>query len=56
MNISEDVVASSDAWLRPLRRFAWLTLAYHVAVILWGAYVRATGSGAGCGFRQAPGE
>ena len=24
-------------------------LAYNVAVILWGAYVRATGSGAGCG-------
>jgi cytochrome c oxidase assembly protein subunit 15 len=29
--------------------FAWVTLAYNVAVILWGAYVRATGSGAGCG-------
>lgn len=29
--------------------FAWLVLAYNVAVILWGAYVRATGSGAGCG-------
>src|SRR5215470_14508805 len=29
--------------------FAWITLAYNVAVILWGAYVRATGSGAGCG-------
>ena len=32
-----------------LRRFAWWVLAYNVAVILWGAYVRATGSGAGCG-------
>jgi heme A synthase len=31
------------------RPFAWVTLAYTVAVILWGAYVRATGSGAGCG-------
>ena len=30
-------------------RYAWLTLAYNVAVILWGAVVRATGSGAGCG-------
>jgi cytochrome c oxidase assembly protein subunit 15 len=30
-------------------RFAWFVLAYNVAVILWGAYVRATGSGAGCG-------
>ena len=32
-----------------LVRFAWLTLAYNIGVILWGAYVRATGSGAGCG-------
>ena len=30
-------------------RFAWGVLAYTVGVILWGAYVRATGSGAGCG-------
>jgi len=33
----------------PFARFAWGTLAFNVAVILWGAYVRATGSGAGCG-------
>ncbi|MGC9158714.1 MAG: COX15/CtaA family protein [Terracidiphilus sp.] len=32
-----------------LRRFAWVVLAYFVAVILWGTLVRATGSGAGCG-------
>src|SRR5262249_38273795 len=32
-----------------LSSFAWFTLAYNVAVVLWGAYVRATGSGAGCG-------
>jgi cytochrome c oxidase assembly protein subunit 15 len=32
-----------------LTRFAWGVLAYNLAVILWGAYVRATGSGAGCG-------
>lgn len=32
-----------------LRRFAWLTLGYNVFVILWGAFVRASGSGAGCG-------
>jgi len=32
-----------------LRRFAWGVLAYFIAVILWGALVRATGSGAGCG-------
>ena len=32
-----------------LGRFAWSVLVYNVAVIVWGAYVRATGSGAGCG-------
>ncbi|MGC8667248.1 MAG: heme o synthase [Chthonomonadales bacterium] len=30
-------------------RFAWWVLACNLAVIAWGAYVRATGSGAGCG-------
>jgi heme a synthase len=30
-------------------RFAWATLAVNILVILWGAVVRATGSGAGCG-------
>ncbi len=30
-------------------RYAWLTLAFNVAVVLWGSIVRATGSGAGCG-------
>lgn len=34
---------------RALRRFAWAVLVYFIAVILWGALVRATGSGAGCG-------
>lgn len=29
--------------------FAWGVLAYNLLVILWGAYVRASGSGAGCG-------
>lgn len=29
--------------------FAWAVLVVNIAVILWGAYVRATGSGAGCG-------
>jgi len=32
-------------------RFAWIALYWNVAVVLWGAYVRATGSGAGCGNR-----
>jgi heme A synthase len=31
------------------RRYAWATLGVNLAVILWGAFVRATGSGAGCG-------
>lgn len=30
-------------------KFAWGVLFYNILVILWGAYVRATGSGAGCG-------
>src|SRR5437868_13564630 len=30
-------------------RFAWTALYWNVAVVLWGAYVRATGAGAGCG-------
>jgi heme A synthase len=29
--------------------YAWAVLGYNLLVILWGAYVRATGSGAGCG-------
>ncbi|MPZ18844.1 MAG: heme A synthase [Luteitalea sp.] len=32
-----------------LARFAWFVVAYNLGVILWGAYVRASGSGAGCG-------
>jgi heme o synthase len=30
-------------------KFAWGSLAYVLVVIMWGAFVRATGSGAGCG-------
>jgi len=30
-------------------KYAWGVLALNLAVILWGAYVRASGSGAGCG-------
>src|ERR1700735_4381308 len=45
----------ASATLKPSRastllpRFAWAVLAYNVAVVLWGAVVRATSSGAGCG-------
>lgn len=34
---------------RAFERLAWSVLAYAIAVIVWGAVVRATGSGAGCG-------
>jgi heme A synthase len=30
-------------------RYAWGVLIYNLAVIVWGAFVRVTGSGAGCG-------
>ncbi|MBI1882390.1 MAG: COX15/CtaA family protein [Chloroflexi bacterium] len=30
-------------------KYSWGVLAYNLAVILWGAYVRASSSGAGCG-------
>ncbi len=34
---------------RSFARLAWVVLAYNLAVILWGAYVRASFSGDGCG-------
>lgn len=30
-------------------KYAWFTLVFNLLVIVWGAYVRASGSGAGCG-------
>lgn len=35
--------------MRPVLRYAWFVLGFNVLVILLGALVRATGSGAGCG-------
>jgi heme A synthase len=32
-----------------LARYAWIVVALNLAVILWGAWVRVSGSGAGCG-------
>jgi heme A synthase len=54
MSSAQAFPASAAAKSRPpvltlLPRFAWGVLAYNVAVILWGAVVRATSSGAGCG-------
>lgn len=34
---------------RNFTRLAWGTLAWNIGVVLWGAFVRASGSGAGCG-------
>jgi cytochrome c oxidase assembly protein subunit 15 len=45
-------VAAKPTQSRPaavLPRFAWAVLVYNVLVVLWGAVVRATSSGAGCG-------
>jgi heme A synthase len=42
----------NSAHARQAHRFstyAWAVVAYNILVILWGAVVRATGSGAGCG-------
>jgi heme a synthase len=34
---------------RPVARFAWIVLGFFILVVLWGAVVRASGSGGGCG-------
>lgn len=49
MSVAAVSVHTTNLPSRALRRFAWAVLVYFVAVILWGALVRATGSGAGCG-------
>jgi heme A synthase len=36
-------------FVRRFARYAWCVLAFNIAVVLWGAFVRATGAGAGCG-------
>jgi heme a synthase len=46
---NEGVRLASKRGLDPVAGFAWFVVVYNIAVILWGAYVRATGSGAGCG-------
>jgi heme a synthase len=45
------IPARAPAQHRALNRYAWAVLLYNIAVVLWGAAVRATGSGAGCGDR-----
>ena len=46
---AEDRSLTDAVTTRRVERFAWAVVAYNVLVILWGALVRATGSGAGCG-------
>ncbi len=41
--------SSEQQGRRWLARFAWALLAYNIPVILWGAYVRVSFSGDGCG-------
>ncbi len=43
--------AVSESWtpVGSIARIAWGVLFYNIFVIVWGAMVRATGSGAGCG-------
>ena len=48
MSTTQASPAKSHAPSR-LARFTWGVLAYNVAVVLWGAVVRATSSGNGCG-------
>ncbi|MFN2454994.1 MAG: COX15/CtaA family protein [Pyrinomonadaceae bacterium] len=53
-NIAEGFTTKEAAMSAALRygrfsTYAWATLAYNLAVVAWGAYVRATSSGAGCG-------
>jgi len=42
-------IVTSQGVTSGLRKYAWFVLAWNILVILWGAVVRATGSGAGCG-------
>lgn len=43
------VSPESTQKLRKIARLAWGVLAWNLVVVLWGAFVRASGSGAGCG-------
>lgn len=49
MTTTDDLRPMTIPPLSRLARYAWIVLAYNLFVILWGAFVRATGSGAGCG-------
>lgn len=42
-------MSTSDTQLSTFAKFAWTYLGYNILVVLWGAWVRISGSGAGCG-------
>ncbi len=43
------ITPSTTRTTKAVARLAWVTLAFFILVVLWGAVVRATGSGGGCG-------
>jgi cytochrome c oxidase assembly protein subunit 15 len=43
------LVSSAPTRTANFTRFAWGVLGWNLLVVLWGAFVRASGSGAGCG-------
>ncbi|HUJ50721.1 MAG TPA: COX15/CtaA family protein [Bryobacteraceae bacterium] len=47
--MSVAVASPPRSGTRNFTRYAWGVLGWNLAVVLWGAYVRASGSGAGCG-------
>jgi heme a synthase len=47
--LAATLVSPAHAHTANFTRFAWGVLGWNVLVVLWGAYVRASGSGAGCG-------
>jgi heme A synthase len=49
MPVLTESLAAAPAAQRRFARYAWAVVVYNLFVVMWGAYVRATGSGAGCG-------
>jgi heme a synthase len=47
--LATSLASRKSARIANFTRFAWGILGWNILVILWGAYVRASGSGAGCG-------
>jgi cytochrome c oxidase assembly protein subunit 15 len=49
LGLAVTIVSPAPTRTANFTRFAWGVLGWNVLVVLWGAYVRASGSGAGCG-------